>query len=279
MKKDEPSREYSKDLRPVRKYIGILANQYPRPVPRRELAQLANVSKPAITKIAHRLYPLCDTKVLAFERGFVLKSDKRTAGSIVGTFLFKPTFVEFQRSPYVAAMLEKLGPHEIISKAVPEYSKFFTKEDTTFAATLLLQIVAEGMKEMGTLELERLDEKEYAFALGMRIGPIIERSFASLHLFVDEKNLDRLLVFRDKLFFLARALLEKQVLKMRIISTIKDQATVDVYTRVYTHTIDFYLREAFSKLVTSAISEAARKGTIRLPQDYSTIGRFFRPEN
>lgn len=279
MKRDEQSKGNGEDLRPVRKYIGILANQYPRPVPRRELAQLANVSKPAITKIAHRLYPVCNTKILAFEKGFVLKSDKKTASSIVGLFLFKPTFSEFQRTPYVGAMLEKLGPHEIISKALPDYSKFFTEEDTMFASTLFLQIMAEGMKEMGTLELERLDEKEYAFALGMKIGPIIQRSFASLHLFVDEKNLVRLLVFRDKLFFLTKALLEKQILKMRILSTIKDKNTFDDYKRVYLHTIDFYLRDAFSRFVTSAISEAARKGTIPLPQEYSTIGRFFRPEN
>jgi len=262
----------------LRRYIGILANQYPRPVTRKELASLANVSRPAITKITERLYPVCDIKILLINKGFVLKTDKKSASQIIGAFLFTPTFGEFHRSPYVASVLDKLSLHGIISKALPEYSRFFTEQDTTFAAQLSLQVLAEGMKEMGTIELERLDQKEYAIAFAMKIGPIIEHSFSSLHRFVDQASLMQLLSFRDKLFFLFKALLEKQIRQMRILSTIDDKTASEAYIKVYLHTADFYLREAFSKFISAPIREVAQKATVPYLEEYSNIGQFFKPE-
>ena len=255
-------------------YIDVLMDSFPNPISRKELAQKTGVSQPAITKVKNRLLQICDHDALLFSRKLILRTDE-TPWKLLVFYLLQMKPTKMLLSNYGWQMIKRMNLHSKICERFKEYSSHFNEKDTDFIIKFVLynignfQIVNQIRTSIG-------DPQQRMMWLSTQYLQAIQGILQKLDLPIEEtEDLSSFLAIRDKLFYLSKELLCQQVQKLSILRglSIKEKAT---YLRVYSTTIDFYLRKVFG-FGTNFIKQAAEKRKLEFKKDYEKIGFFYTP--
>jgi hypothetical protein len=256
------------------RYIDVLMASFPKPISRKELARETGVSEPAIAKVRNRLFRLCDQNALVFGHKLILKADKTFWKLLVLYFLqMKPT--KMLLSNYGWQMIKRMNLHSKISERFKEYSSHLNEKDTDLIIRIALynignfQIVNQIRTSIG-------DPQQRMMWLSTQYLQAMQGILQKLDLPMEKiDDLISVLTIRDKLFYLAKDLLWQQVQKAGILRELskKDKAT---YLKVYSATMDFYLRKIFG-IGTNFIKRVAERRNLEFKDDYEKIGSFYVP--
>ncbi len=255
-------------------YIDVLMASFPKPISRKELAREIGVSEAAIAKVRNRLFRLCDQNALVFGHRLILKTDETFWKLLVLYFLqMKPT--KMLLSNYGWQMIKRMNLHSKMSQRFKEYSSHFNEKDTDFIIKTTLYNIG-NFQVVNQIRTSISDPQQRMMWLSTQYLQAMQGILQKLDLPIEETgDLFSCLAIRDKLFYLAKELLCQQVQKLSILRGLstKEKAT---YLRVYSTTIDFYLRKVF-RFGTSFIKQAAVKKKLEFKEDYEKIGFFYTP--
>jgi hypothetical protein len=251
-------------------YLTVLVREYPRPIRPVELANKTQHTKAAVSKLRVKLLKLCDERTMALDRGFLLKSDFPVLANLFQVFALTGKHREFLSSQYVKELFESERFHSMISAMFPLYARYFRVDDTSFLTDKILNITANVDPD----ELRRIirllsggPTKIIAFALGMSFSKILERVHFSIN---SQEELMKVIILRDKLFYLVKDFLWSRLDTMRIFKTM-DMEKKQKYHEVYKNSVDFYLRQYF-ELTTEPIKQAAKASGITGITKFPAVG-------
>jgi hypothetical protein len=240
----------------------------PNPLTHTELAARAGVSKPAVTKAKETLRDVCDLRELTYDR-FVLRDDAAGAGIVAQTYYNNGGITRFLGSRYVVFLVKKLGIHEELAKSWPAYGLVFDKADTD----LMIEYVMSNLTFLEDIRLAAKKLGSPAFYLQVHGLERLEPAFKRVRLPIeDESSLNEFLILRDKWFALLNQELSKTASTLSIMQKLSPRER-ETYARVYSQTIEYYLRQVFqmfSEDLAKSIDSA-----IRLPPQYGEIGSFY----
>lgn len=258
-------------------YIEVLMDTYPKPITRKELARKANVSQAAITKVKDRLLKLCDPRPLIFgsPSRLVLKKDE-TFWKLFAIYLLQMKPAKVLLTNYGRGIISQMNIHSRIATQFREYSAHFKEEDTE----KMIEIVFYNLKhfEIAThVKAKIADPQQRMILLSTQYAAQLENVMEKLDLPVDSyDDLHMILKLRDKLFYLTKQLLWQRIVeKSRILQELSDSEKA-TYLKVYSRTLDFYLRDLFQS-VTNFIKQVTERKELRFKEDYYRIGDFYKP--
>jgi hypothetical protein len=238
------------------------------------LAQRTGVTEAAISKVKDKLLKLCNWDALFLSRKLILKTDE-TFGRLLGFYFLQMKPMRVLLSNYGKEIIKRMNLHSKISESFKEYPLYFTEEDTQIITRIVLCNL--GNFQIANAIRARIKEPrdkmiwlsgEYIFAM--------QAILQKLDLPIDNNNeLRNILSIRDKLFYLAKELLCRQVQKASILTDLTTEKKAS-YIGVYSETIDFYLRKAFA-FGTKFIKENAERKQLEFKDEYANIGYFFTP--
>ena len=256
-------------LHPLIIYLSVLVERYPSPIRSVDLAAKADRTKAAITKVRQRLLSVCDTRVMALDKGFVLKADFGTFVRLFMAFVSSGRRQEFLSSEYAREFLTSDEVYNALASYLPVYSRYFTKEETNFVISKVLEALALANEE-GLREFVKNIVKPARPDVG-RISESVIKILESLKLPVtDSQDLMYTFRIRDKLFFLVRDFLWEATGEMDILAAVRTDER-ETYIVVYKRTIDFYLRKVF-EAVNDMIKEAAGEAELTIEPESLVIG-------
>lgn len=255
-------------------YIEVLMSTFPRPITRKELAQKMSVSQAAITKVKDRLLRLCEPNALIFSSKLILRTDETFWKLLVLYFLqMRPTKILL--SNYGREMIKQMNIHSKISERFKEYSSHFNEEDTE----IIIGIILNNLKNFqitNQIKTSISDPQQRMMLLSTQYATAMENILQKLEL--PMKNIEDLisiLTIRDKLFYLTKQLLWQQVQKASILQELSETEKT-TYLKIYSTTIDFYLRKLFGT-GTNVIKQTAERRKLEFKEDYEKIGHFYKP--
>jgi len=258
-------------------YIEVLMDTYPKQITRKELAQKANVSQAAITKVKDRLLELCDPRPLIFgsPSRLVLKKDEIFWKLFVFYLLqMKPTKVLLTN--YGRGIISQMNIHSRIASQFKEYSLHFNEEDTKN----MMEIVFYNLKHLEIVthvKAKIADPQQRMILLTTQYAAQVENIMKKLDLPISNyEDIHMILKLRDKLFYLTKQLLWQWVVnKSRILQELSDSERA-TYLKVYSRTLDFYLRDLFQN-ITDFIKQVTERKELRFKEGYYRIGDFYKP--
>jgi hypothetical protein len=259
-----------KELITLYDYLAVLVEAYPEPVRATDLAERADKTKPAITKMRDRLMKVCDIKAMALEKGFILASSSDIFINLFLAFAANGRHQQFLSSKFVRTIIDSKNIHSMVIAKFPLYAKYFSQDDTNFIIHQAIA-VASNMEPDDLKILVRALSKERPNFTDSDFLLRLQKVFDKLQFSI--KNKDELytaLLLRDKLFFLIRDYLWSQMEAMEILKSL-ELPERDAYAKVYKHTIDFYLRRIFGSL-TEPIKKAAAKSSINIDKISFDVG-------
>ena len=255
-------------------YIEVLMTAFPKPITRKELAQKTGVSQAAITKVKDRLLRLCDQNALIFSRKLILRTDETFWKLLVLYFLqMKPTKILL--SNYGWEMIKQMNIHSKISERFKEYSSHFNEEDTETIIRIMLYNLG-NFQITNQIKTSIGDPQVRMMLLSTQYATAMESIFQKLDFPMENiEDLLSILTIRDKLFYLTKQLLWQQIQKASILQELsKTEKTT--YLKVYSKTIDFYLRKLFG-IGTNSIKQTAERRKLEFKENYEEIGHFYKP--
>jgi len=247
---------------------------FPRKITRKELAQKAGVSQAAVTKVKDRLLKLCDWNALVFNRKLILRTDE-TFWKLMVLFFLQMKPAKILLSNYGWEMIKQMNIHSKISEQFTEYSSHFNEEDTV----TIIRIVLYNLRNFQIIDQIKTsigDPQQRMMLLSTQYATAMERFLNKFDL--PMKNIEDLLsilTVRDKLFYLTNQLLWQQVQKANILQELPTSEKT-TYLKVYSKTIDFYLRKLFG-IGTNFIKQIAEKRKLEFEENYEKIGYFYQP--
>jgi hypothetical protein len=266
------------------RYITILANRYPQPMTYKELANKARVSKAAISNVKDRLNSICDIRVLANKRKLLLSSDAKTISRIFFAFFMSSKPGPLLKTAYVRTLwrgwISQL--HEKLSKTLPEYPMFFSNDDAVFASELLLRNIADSLTRTPPPKVTAFDDEGVRYAIIDLVQNIMRRLGPNFTRYLrDETTLKRILILRDKAWFLFLRVARQNIPKTfaAILQTLPDDDTRQTYVQIYHATVVFYIQRIVFGYITEQIKISAESAGVRYDEDYSTLGRFYSPSD
>jgi len=268
-------------LRPLTRYVEVLVDQYPASITQSELANKSAVTKSAISKVRDRLLELCDMRVIAYERKLVLKSDFETFAKIFHLYFLQSKAQKLFESKYAKNVLNKMQIYEKLVKDLENFSfsKYFDKEDIDWAVNLVLQNVSsfEIQKESFSIiasafssEIENEDLSEIVPYI-----QLITRLLTNFEIILmNEAELKKTLLLRDKFYFFIKNNLSKMLADLEVIKEIEDEEEKNARKELLSVIALHYLNKA-AKQITQHIQKKSREKDIPFLKEYNEIGIFF----
>jgi hypothetical protein len=265
----QPENDNMQELESITNYVDVLMDTFPMPISRKELAQKTGVSGAAITKMGSKLLRLCDKDTLIFDRKLVLKTDETFWNLLTSYFLkLKPTRVLL--SKYGWSMIKRMNIHSKITTRVEEYSRYFNEEDTETIIRIILHNF-ENFQIANQIKINIGDSGQRMMLLSIHYATAVQGLLQKLDLPMGtNEDLVNIVRIRDKLFYLARDLIMKQVQKASILEEIPEEEK-RTYLQVYSKTVDYYLRKIIG-VATSFIRQVAEGRKLEFKKEFENIG-------
>ena len=262
------------ELGGIVKYIEVLLDSFPNPISRKELAQRTGVTEAAVSKVKDKLLRLCNWDALFLSRKLILKTDE-TFGRLLGFYFLQMKPMRVLLSNYGKEIIKRMNLHSKISESFKEYPLYFTEADTQ----ILTRIVLCNLGNFQIANAIRAHIREPRDKMIWLSGEYIfamQTILQKLELPMDNNDdLRNILSIRDKLFYLVKELLWRQVQKASILANLTTDKKAS-YIDVYSDTLDFYLRKAFM-FGTKFIKQNAERRQLEFKDEYENIGCFFAP--
>jgi hypothetical protein len=247
---------------------------FPKPITRKELAKEAGVSTAAISKLGNRLLKLVDWNVLVLGHKLILKSYE-TFGKLLGFYFLQMRPTKILLSNYGSEMIKRMNIHSKISEGFKEYPIYFTENDTLILTRIVLYNLG-NFQIVDKIKTSISDPQQRMTLLSTQFGSALQSVLQKLDLPMEKvEDLLSILAIRDKLFYLVRELVCKQVQKAEIFKELSEKKKA-TYLSVYMETIDFYLRKVF-RIGTNFIKQTAKEKNIEFKEKYDQIGLFYAP--
>jgi len=269
-------------LLPLARYLGILADQYPKPISQKDLAAHAGVTEAAVSKLRDRVYEFCDLKVLARQRKLVLRTDSKAATEILVAFVLSTKLRLFLKSPYGAA-LARMWVHRSygeLTRRVDDLTPFFSEEDALFLLQILAMALAENVDKLDLSSVDALDPNQAQVTLTRHVVTIMNRIGPSLQRQIkDVPTLRKILIVRDHAWYVFLRLVETKLETVfkDFMDQLPDLTTREAYLKVYQQTVVFYAKRALDQLVTAKVGDAATRNKVKFDPEELEIGHFSRP--
>lgn len=275
-----PSQEVENDspqgLESLTNYVDVLINTFPKPISRKELAQRTGVSGAAITKIGSRLLRLCDKDILIFNRRLILKTDE-TFWKLLVLYFLKLKPAKILLSSYGWTMIRQMNIHFRITERVREYSRYFNEEDTETIIRIILHN-SGNFQIANQIKINIGNPEQRMMLLSMQYATAVQGILQKLDLPMETNDdLVNILRIRDKLFYLAKDLIIKRVQMASILEELSKEDK-ETYLRVYSKTVDFYMRKIMG-VVTAFIRQVAERRELEFRKEYDDIGNAYRPQH
>ncbi len=239
------------------RYLRVLVAEYPHPIRATQLAELVGVTKASITKMHERLLDLCDTKVSASSKSFLLKSDPETLAKVFLLFALTGFHREFLRSNYVSHVMSGERIHGLLSSHIPGYNQYFKSDDTRFLISRALAFLFELDPSLVVSFLKSLIV-DPSHSIPIQFVTELKSLLPAIFSVKSESEFLALMRTRDKIYFLIRDFLWAQIQSLTIVKS-KDFKERANYVNVYKDTVDFYLRH-YAAEVDGVISKVLREG-------------------
>ena len=235
-----------KSILPLAKYLLVLVESYPDPIRANMLAEKTGHSKAAITKIRDRLMQLCDPDQMVFEKGFVLKQNFNLIPSVFIVLLAHGDHKKFLSSRFFKTFVSSKKVHDKIITFFPPYGERFTQEETGFLIKKLVESIEQLPSSDFEFLLRILTSRKPSTIAELAALQDFQKTLKKLEFSVNSKDeFIKIIVIRDKFFFLIRDVLWAKIEDMSILTTLDDK-TKKEFSDVYKTTIDYYLRKLFS---------------------------------
>lgn len=255
-------------------YVDALMDSFPEPISRKELAKKTGVSQPAITKVKNRLLNLCEQNAFLFSNKLILRTDETSWKLLSFYFLqMKPT--KMLLSNYGWQMIKLMNLHSKISEKIREYATHFNEKDTEIMTRIVLYNL-DNFQVVNQIRTSISDPQQRTMLLSIQYVSAAQNILQKLDLPIEKaEDLRSVLTIRDKLFYFIRDLIWQQAQKADIMRELptEEKAT---YLKVYSTTIDFYLKKLFG-IGTNFIKQAAQRRNLEFKKDYEKIGVFYTP--
>ncbi len=238
------------------RYLRVLVREYPTPVRATQLAVLSGVTKASITKMHDRIIDLCDTKVAATTRAFLLRSDNDTFAKTFLIFSLAGIHREFLRSHYFARVISEERVHALLSTAIPNYDQYFGLGDTSFVITRFLDFLVK-LDPSIMVEVLKSVLVDSSHAIPIQLISEIEDIAPSIFKVKNEREFSALMRVRDATFFLIRDFLWTKIENLSIVKS-KNSKERASYSSVYKETVDYYLR-SYVESMDGIISKAFKR--------------------
>jgi len=255
-------------------YVEVLMNEFPRPIARKELAQKMGISQAAITKVKDKLYKLCDHDRLVFNSRIILKTDKTTFLRLFILQFLRMEPAKILLSKYGREMIKRMDIHNKISQQFKEYSVHFNEKDTENVIKIALYNL-KNFQAIDEIRTRIKDPQQRAMLLSFKFAASMENIIKKFDLPMENSDdLIGILTLRDKLFYLIKQLICQRVEKASILEELSKTEKA-LYLKVYSQTIDFYLKKLF-EIGTDYVSQLADRKNIDFERNYEKIGYFYR---
>lgn len=258
------------------RYLEALVDEFPHPIRATQLAKLVGVTKASITKMHKRLLDLCDTKISASSKSFVLKSDPETLAKVFLLFALTGSHREFLRSNYVSHVMSGENIHRLLSLHIPNYKMYFEVDDTSFIVSRFLDFLfkLEPSFVVNVLKSLLIDTSQ---SIPIQFIVEMENLLPAVFRVKSESDFLALMRVRDKTYFLIRDFLWAQIQSLSIVKSKQSKERTN-YLNVYKETVDFYLRyyaAQVDKLISKALKDDGHRrwkipsvGTVVLESNY-----------
>lgn len=277
------------EVQSVDRYIKALVKAYPKPVNQTELAELAGVSKSAVSQVRNILIELCESKSLIREKKLVLKSDAESIGMLLayGLFAFEEDFLkEYIMSDYFAQIFDEEKLFNKIKDEFNEYNigTYFSMDDLSWLFKLMqLKIRNYEMIESEDDDLDLFYDAFPTMFPGnyyFLFKAIPDDDLSFLH----EKEYIILLELRDKIYHFVINNLDKISTKLIPLLGQLDIDEKNEYD-IMSKALKYYIKYAFIKILKifteNIYSETLERGielNISLREIGSTFARVGREE-
>lgn len=274
--KQEKAQETFDNFESILDYVAELVKAYPKTLSHQELAEKVGVTPPSVSKVKDRLFGLCNHDIYGLQRRFILSDNMETAFSLFFQFMFRNQLGIFVSSEYFRAVIAKSGIHESICAKSKTYSDYFSKEDTAYIISVILENLT-SLKDISWNFIEEKDEEEFQYALFADIAKNFSPLFSNLRVELrTEQDLIRFLTLRDKVYYFAWKMISEWAVNSEAARLLKNRpeeqaANVKGFLYFIKHYGDRAMREV-NKTIRSWV-----KPSLNYPADYDQIGRFFKP--
>ena len=267
----------------MRKYLEVLIESFPTGLTQKELAEKANVSPSAVSKIKEKLFPLCNVQTLAFESRLVLEPSSEVLRKIAESYLKEKNLLRTLKivsTSYGERVIRDVDVHKRIVKEIPIYGAIFSDEETRLMTTIFLRFarsvrfpssveqnvknLIEAVRQSDFTELEDLDAISIFLVTAKLRQPGFEWPLSS------EQELHILIALRDKVFHVLRLLGNRVARELPVYRSFSSEEK-KTYKVVCEKVIDYYLEQFFRDLTTSLESTAEKKN-LSFDQSYRKIG-------
>lgn len=266
--------EYPTNFKVLLKYFVPLAEAYPKPINKAELARLSGVTKPSITGMKHQLIKLCNKDTLLLQSKMVLEPN---ADIFLIAFFHSFFHGEFD---YMPRLLESRYGKDVLTNLYKEFTSEFDPDLVPMDEgdlERLIELIAENMSKhdsSGTKSALKLIHTVPEESRGDYFGVTFAVHFKNVWDEFKVETKEEVLFYlklRDKLNHVLRHIIYGQIPNLRAIKKLKNIEKRETYIEVLRDIADFYLEEFFNG-ITAGIKERA-KG-IKMPPKYKKVGTF-----
>lgn len=270
----------------MERYLEVLIESFPKALTQKELAERANVSPSAVSKIKDRLFPLCEIEKLAFDSKLVLEPNFKLFRTIILKQLTEKKLFKTLRlvsTDYGELVINRaFDVHNYLSKGISFYSSVFSEEETKLMTKIVLRYLrslklplAEETKfeKIFTTFSEmypetRISEDE-GFVLGILLG--LQFKHARFDWPIESKGeIHTLIILRDKLFYTLKHLLMYFSEELSFFKSL-DEREKREYRLVCRKAIEYYLAKIFM-VFTESLEMAANTKNLSFDHRYKTVG-------
>ena len=266
----QKTQESAEDLiASIGRYVEALIESYPVALSQKELAEKAEVSPSAVSKIKERLYPLCDINILAYNSQFLLSPNFDLFKSVIKEHTESNNLIRALKllsTEYAEKTVDQIDIHKILVKKAPLMA-IFSKEETKMLAKIVMRIfrsiklpIADEKKMgdiIGVFGESNSDSKQSGFLLGLLLG--LRQETNGFDWPIDsEKDILTLITIRDKSFYLLKDLVCNFSEKLSVFETLEEDDKQQ-YRVVMEKISDHYLKKYFDVFTNSLEADAKKR--------------------
>lgn len=266
----------------IRRYLEVLIDNYPEGLTQKELAERADVSPSAVSKVKEKLFPLCDIEALAYNSKLVLNPDFRTFEVIISKQLEENNLLNLLKlisTKYGEKVINEFDIHNYIVSKYEMYKNLFNEKETKLTITIFLRFI-RSLKIMHQYEkIERTlraihedyepDTKNEDFLFGLLLGYIFKK--ADFEWPIESEDEIKIIVgLRDKMFYISKFFLTKITENLSVFDLFTKKEK-KIYEVLCDKIIDYYLRKIFSEF-TESLELTVAKNNMLFNHSYKEIG-------
>lgn len=265
----------------IGRYIEALIENYPNGLSQKELAEKADVSPAAVSKIKEKLYPFCDINILAYNSQLILSPNFDLLKRVLKDLLSKNNLlktVKILSTKYAEKTLDDANVHQILTKKIPTlivFNKQETKMLTKFGLRLLRALQFPLEKEGQINEVLNIFGKEgsnpqQSFVLGFILGQKIEINDFDWPI-ESQKDIETLIAIRDKSFGLIKTIVCGFSQQLSVYKSLEIEEKQQ-YDEVMLWICNYYMTKYFD-LLTVSLESFAKKNKLKFPKKFKKISK------